>query len=698
MCNDGNGRFVPWLYFHPPSRIILFYMKTERLTRTDILLLIAFLLLAGVLRMGWPGLTEFKADEARLLALAYDMAEGTFARRGISSSVGFPNFPMSVWLYAIPSVVWAHPYAATLFTGLLNTLAVGGTYWLVRRFWGRPAAVVAALMLAVSPWAIIFSRKIWAQNLLPLFVLGWGGGALLAFAARRPRFLALHLLCLAVAVQIHLAAAALIPATAVLLLVFWRRINWRWLGMGALLAAGTAVPFLTYLWEEGGDMGAVLGGEGSGFTVSPDALRHTWTLSAGADIHSLAGPEAYTDYLAQAPPALQGMAIGLWSVFIGGGILWLLLLVGRRALTIVRHVSSTTHYLPSTDHSSGDAAFIILVWLLAPPLFFLWHRTPVFIHYFIATLPAQYVAAGALIGQLATANRQPSIINGERNTQHVSRILGILVAATAVIHLYSWGTLLAFLGTRATPGGFGTPLAMQLEAVETAVAPVEQGDAAEVLVAGRGESPRIDEIPAVYDTLLRDVPHRFVDVTDSAVFPAEAATVLLVADDAAAAALYTAAASQITPIPLREGAGTLPVLALPPAAAPAPTVVLDEPPLLANWVRLLGYTWEKREETAVWRVHWRPGDNPDPADYHFFNHLLTAGGERIAQADAAAFSPGQWRAGDRIVSHFLLELPDAAPAPYTMRVGMYHYPSLEPAPLLDEAGNPYSDAAEITLP
>jgi hypothetical protein len=381
-------------------------------------------------------------------------------------------------------------------------------------------------------------------------------------------------------------------------------------------------------------------------------------------------------------------------------------MVGRQASDVLRQTSSTPHYPLSTAHSSrstnpaAEAAFIVLVWLLTPPLFFLWQRTPVFIHYFIATLPAQYIAAGALVGQVITVNNQQLTGNEKRNTEqamrntkYATRFAWLLLAATAVIHLYAWGTLLAFVGTRATPGGFGTPLAMQLAAVETAVAPVRQGDAAEVLVAGRGESPRVDEIPAVYDTLLRDVPHRFVDVTAAAVFPAEAATALLVADEAAAAPLYEAAAARVVPIPLRQGAGTLPVLTLPPAAAPAPAVAFTAPPLLANWVRLLGYSWRVEGETAVWRVHWRPGDNPDPADYHFFNHLYVAG-ERAAQADAAAFSPRQWRAGDVVVSHFSLALPQASP-PYTLRLGMYRYPSLEPVLLLDEAGNPYSDAVEI---
>ena len=182
---------------------------------TELVLLVAILILAGGLRMGWPGLTEFKADEAHLMSLALDMAERQHLPiRGLGSSVGLPNFPMSVWLYALPLMVWKHVYSATLFTGLLNTVAVLGCWWFVRRYWGPAAALVAALMYAVSPWAVLFSRKIWAQNLLPLFVMVWAISAALTFVEWRRRFILLHLLSLGVAAQLHFSAIVLIAATA----------------------------------------------------------------------------------------------------------------------------------------------------------------------------------------------------------------------------------------------------------------------------------------------------------------------------------------------------------------------------------------------------------------------------------------------------------------------------------------------------
>jgi hypothetical protein len=98
----------------------------------------------------------------------------------------------------------------------------------------------------------------------------------------------------------------------------------------------------------------------------------------------------------------------------------------------------------------------------------------------------------------------------------------------------------------------------------------------------------------------------------------------------------------------------------------------------------------------LWDVYWRPADDPDPADYHIFNHLLDEAGLRLAQADGAAFAGMQWRPGDIVISRFLLTHVEGLP-PLTMRVGMYKFPSLENVPVLDEAANPVADAVEIPL-
>ena len=594
----------------------------------EIGLLLLILLLAGLLRMAAPGLTEFKADEARLLALALDMAEGQFALRGISSSVGFPNFPASVWIYSLPLFIWPHPYAATLFTGFLNTLAVVAAYWFVRRYWGISAALAATLMFAVSPWAVIFSRKIWAQNLLPLFIIGWAISAALALVEERPKFIWLHFLCLALAVQIHLAAVALVPATAILLLIFRRRIHWHSLLIGLAIAALTIIPFAIYLAQIPGEFklpGAIGGASEAGITIT--SFLFTTMISLGTNIHSLAGPDAFQDYLVLIP---QMTAVyWIWGILILSGLVWL-----------AWQVWKNWGELPS------QAGLIILVWLLLPPLFFLWHSTPVFLHYFIATMPAQYIAAGVAFSHIPSGlNRlYPGI--GDNGRRFIRIGVWAIFLAAIFAQLLAVVTLTEFLSKTATPGAFGVPLAMKLEAADKARLLFTETAASEILVAGEGESPRIDAFPAEWDVLLHDVPHRFVDSGHSALFPAEAAVLLLDGRDISppwTGDLYQQAATTTQEIPLRPGEGVYYVMALEKDARPQPAESLDPPLLLANWVNLLGSDPLQRldPETGVWQVHWRTGDNPDPAQYQFFNHLTDENGALIGQVDDAAFTPSQ---------------------------------------------------------
>ncbi|MCZ7667313.1 MAG: hypothetical protein M5U34_08935 [Chloroflexi bacterium] len=101
--------------------------------------------------------------------------------------------------------------------------------------------------------------------------------------------------------------------------------------------------------------------------------------------------------------------------------------------------------------------------------------------------------------------------------------------------------------------------------------------------------------------------------------------------------------------------------------------------------------------TAVWQLYWQTADNPDPTDYHIFNHLLDGNGERVSQMDGDAFSGSQWRPGDVVVSRFVLPWHEGWKRPLTMRSGMYIFDTQEPVLLLDEAGNPYTDAVEISI-
>src|SRR5215213_9635752 len=167
------------------------WLKSIRLFEWAALLLVVAL--AAVLHFGWLGVNSFAFDEARLSLIALRMARGgEFASVGMPSSAGVPNLPGAAWLFSIPYALSPDPLVATAFVSLLSLLVVVGVWALARRAWGSWPALCAALFLAASPYAVLYARNVWAQDLLPVLALVWAGAAYLAIHDRRRWALALH--------------------------------------------------------------------------------------------------------------------------------------------------------------------------------------------------------------------------------------------------------------------------------------------------------------------------------------------------------------------------------------------------------------------------------------------------------------------------------------------------------------------------
>jgi hypothetical protein len=91
-------------------------------------------------------------------------------------------------------------------------------------------------------------------------------------------------------------------------------------------------------------------------------------------------------------------------------------------------------------------------------------------------------------------------------------------------------------------------------------------------------------------------------------------------------------------------------------------------------------------------LYWTVQTVPD-ASYHFFNHLVNDKGERWAQKDGRGYPAGQWWEGDVVVSWFDISIPpDTPPGDYWISTGMYTYSEGMRASVLDERGQPVSDA------
>ena len=116
------------------------------------------------------------------------------------------------------------------------------------------------------------------------------------------------------------------------------------------------------------------------------------------------------------------------------------------------------------------------------------------------------------------------------------------------------------------------------------------------------------------------------------------------------------------------------------------------PGTLANGVSILGYSTHITDNNLEWEIYWTTGERTD-INYHFFNHLYNATGEKIGQSDAPSFPARQWKDGDRVISFFADNFNNQVKQ---LKVGMYTYPDLENIFFVDDSGTPVG--SETTAP
>src|SRR5437879_5339213 len=130
------------------------------------------LLIAAFLRLYRIDTAIFVDDQAVVFQMARDAIEhGLWPITSNRASLGNINFPLVVYLFMLPAAFSSNPLWAEVMVGLLNTAAVLLAYVFTRRYYGRLAGTIVALLYATSVMALAYSGDIWPQNVLPFFVM-----------------------------------------------------------------------------------------------------------------------------------------------------------------------------------------------------------------------------------------------------------------------------------------------------------------------------------------------------------------------------------------------------------------------------------------------------------------------------------------------------------------------------------------------
>lgn len=138
------------------------------------ILILTPLILGVFFRLIWASDMEWKYDEVWMFEMAQAIASGdTWSWLGMRSGVNVRNPGMSIWPFSFFALFTNTPIGMVRWVMALNIITIFSYLFLIKKrikenerdiwLWG-------ILLMSVSPMAVLFSRKIWAQDILPFFV------------------------------------------------------------------------------------------------------------------------------------------------------------------------------------------------------------------------------------------------------------------------------------------------------------------------------------------------------------------------------------------------------------------------------------------------------------------------------------------------------------------------------------------------
>ena len=353
------------------------------------------LALALLARLWDIDLTRFFNDQVWFIQSAANFADSghfplssglTFAAGTTGAPVRHP--PLVTLLLTLPVLVSRNPVWVSGCVAALDAFAAVFVYLTGLRLTGRRApAAIAGALYALSPAAIVYGRMVWNVDFVPFFAAVGLFGLVDFWVGARPWSLALSLLGIGCATELH-------PVNAVLLLVWlgvlaasifaqplrrcrdavpagvWGvptdHLFWRWssskarraarpLGLALVVLLATIAPYLILQLQDGWvDVRNLVAYLGRPKVFDLSAVEQAGVVAGPAIFHRLLGEPTGS-------PLYDGVT---WALI--GLVLIGLILAARR----------------------GGAGWILCAWVLVPILAGLRHTGDVVPHYLLAIVPA----------------------------------------------------------------------------------------------------------------------------------------------------------------------------------------------------------------------------------------------------------------------------------------------------------------------
>lgn len=162
----------------------------------------------------------FLGDEGRDVRIVRDLiTKGNLVFIGPMTSIGNMYLGPLYYYLVAPALFISNlnPVGPAIMVALLGVLNVWLTWYVGRTWFGRVAGLISALLFAISPIAIIYSRSSWNPNPMPLFALLCAWGIYQVWQNKKYFWLPLVGVSFAFALQMHYLGLLLAPVLG----LFW---------------------------------------------------------------------------------------------------------------------------------------------------------------------------------------------------------------------------------------------------------------------------------------------------------------------------------------------------------------------------------------------------------------------------------------------------------------------------------------------
>lgn len=334
------------------------------LKKTVVWVVIIFLL-SLIFRLSNLQLIEFKSDEATTVYQTVRFFERPYLiERGLISGTGVYNFPLFNYLMIILAVWSRDPQFLSWIIALINSILVSVFFLFVKKYYNLLTASFASLLLAFSPWGVIFSRKIWAQDIIFLFFIPFFWFLHEIILKKNTKVIFPMFVLLVLLVQLHGSGLFLLVVTILILLFLRVKLSLKSAAAGILVGLIPAIPYVFFQINSlppCPDCEAFLKYQNSIRIFDFNNFLRPFQIISGLGYHFVLGRN-YNDFINAYPLVnLLRYVFSLGFLAIISGILFV--------------VIKKREYL------------FLVIYFVSFPLLYLITRTQAYMHYFVTVMP-----------------------------------------------------------------------------------------------------------------------------------------------------------------------------------------------------------------------------------------------------------------------------------------------------------------------